>query len=158
MPKFKVTPVAESIPFEPTEDISADNVQDAVSGGVNTALNTPRYSINCIHNGTVSNGTFIGYLNTIPGDSTPIVIPVKSDFVEYTFSNSNSNADFTLEFRKGSTTATPFHTISKVDTLNFVDIITPEEFLTGEEIYIKYVDDGTNASDVGLVLFFKALP
>lgn len=164
----KKSVVAESVPFDNNPNgtpiftqSSPENVQEAISAGgekAQTALDTPRYSIPLIYNGTVGNNTFIGYSNLVPGDDTPILIPVKSTLIEFSFSNANANASYTLEFRKGSTTATPFASISKTNTKNFVDNSIDQEFLAGEEIYIKYIDDGTNASDVGLVLFFKAVP
>lgn len=155
-------PVAEEIPFENDgTDFDSINLQDAVEEagtGVTVALNTPRYTLVLQHNGTVGNNTFFGYSNLLPGDDTPIIVPIKSDLFEFTFSNSNSNADYTLEFRKNSTTGTTFYTVSKVNTQFFVDTTVNESFLEGDEVYIKYIDDGNNASDVGLVLVFKAVP
>lgn len=148
---------ARSIVFSPTESILATTVQEAVNSGVGTALNTPRFSIPLVYNGTLSNNEFIGYSNLIPGDSTPIVIPIDCVMEEYTFSNSNM-ADFTIELRKNSTTATVFNSTSKTDTDNFVASGINETFTQGDTIYIKYIDNGTNAQDAGIVLIFRALP
>ena len=162
MARIRKSDVAESIPFNNTgTDFVATELQGAVEEagtGVTTALNTPRYTLVLQHNGTVGNNTFFGYSNLLPGDSTPIIVPIKSDLFEFTFSNSNSSADYTLEFRKNSTTGTAFYTVSKVNTQFFIDDIINESFVAGDEVYIKYLDDGNNASDVGLVLVFKAVP
>lgn len=144
-----------------TSGLSSNTAREAIdeaAENADTALNTPRYTLLLQHNGTVSNGTFLGYSSLIPGDAIPVLIPISSDLIEFTFSNQNSNADYTLEFRKGSTVATPFYTVSKVNTQFFVDTTINESFVTGDEIYVKYVDDGNNASDAVMVLFFKATP
>lgn len=114
-----------------------------------------RYAIVLQHNGTVSDGTFIGYDSLLPGNTTPIVIPRDSILKDLSFSNSNSSADYTIEFRKNSTVATPFYSVSKVNTKLFTEIDIDETFSSGDELYIKYVDDGTNASDAVIVLFLQ---
>lgn len=158
--RFNITDTADSVPFDnATNGYTADNVQAAIEEGVTSALETPIYTVVLQHNGTVSNGTFLGYDSLIPGDSTPIIIPRDADFTRFTFSNSNSNADYTLYFRKNSTVATPFYSISKVNTQFFQQALpTPEPFLAGDRIFIEYQDDGTNASDAVLVLGFRAEP
>lgn len=143
-------------------DITTSNVQDAIVEAAErsqSALDTPIYTILLQYNGTVSNNTFIGYDSLLPGDSTPIIIPKAADFTGFSFSNGNSDADYTLEFRKNSTVATPFYTISKINTQFFQqELPTPEDFLAGDQIYIKYIDDGTNANDVAILLNFRAEP
>lgn len=149
---------AASIRYTPTTFVTEDNVQDAIGTGINTAIQTPRYTIPLLYNGTVGNNEFIGYTNLLPGDSTPIIIPVKSSLQEYTFSNGNSNADYTIELRKNSTTATVFNTVSKTNTQFFVESSIGESFLAGDEIYIKYLDNGNNANDVAIILTFRVDP
>lgn len=155
-----ITPVAESIPFDnATNGYVSDNVQGALEEGVSTALNTPIYTILLQHNGTVSNNTFLGYDSLLPGDATPIIIPKDADFTAFTFSNSDASADYTLEFRKNGTAVATFYTVSKTDTQFFQQTLpTPQSFVAGDQIYIKYIDDGTNASDAALVLNFRAIP
>jgi len=148
---------ASNIRFTPTSSIAEINVQDAIGSGVNTALNTPRYGIPLIYNGVVSNNEFIGYSNLLPGDETPIIIPVDSEITGYTFSNSRADASYTIELRKNSETATPFNTTSKITTKNFIQSELSEEFAAGDSIFVKYLDDGVNASDVGILLTFKAI-
>lgn len=161
------TQVAESIPFDNNPDgtpiftqSSPKNVQEAISAGgekAQVALDTPRYTILLQNNGTVSNNTFIGYDSLIPGDSTPVIIPIKSQLIEYTFSNSNS-ADFTLEFRKNTLVGTPFYSDPRTSTQFYAEDGIDESFEAGDEIYIKYIDNGTNSSDAVIVLVLKAVP
>ena len=114
-----------------------------------------RYALVLQHNGTVGNGTFFGYSNLINGLDTPIVIPRNSTLKDLSFSNANASADFTIYLRKNSSTATPFYTITKTNSDNFTEIDINELFSAGDLIYLEYQDNGTNASDVGIVLFFR---
>lgn len=157
----KYSNFANSVRFTSTTDLTSVEVNSAINESAllaDLALNTPRYAIPLVYNGTVGNNTFIGYSNLVPGDATPIVIPIKSRLIEYTFSNSNASADFTIELIKNSTTNTAFNSESKINTASFVKTGLNELFLSGETIYIKYLDNGTNASDCVIVLFFKAVP
>ena len=144
---------ASNVFFDNTE---YDNVQDGLAN-VGDLVATLVVPIPLVYNGNLSNNEFIGYNNLVSGDDTPIVSPLNGNFTGFTFSNSRNSADFALEFRRGSTTATPFFTWSVDNTRNAaIEIPTPEPFSLGEEIYIKYIDEGTNASDAGIVLLFKA--
>jgi len=159
------TPVAQSTPFEPNRNpdyngnvgaLSADNVQDAIEEAYNNAPGKiARYTITLTHNGAVGNGTFFGYSNLIPGDASPILFPFASTLTEFTFTNKKNKADYTLKFRKNSTTATPFYTVSKVNTQFFSDANVNETFAAGDTIFVQYQDDGANARDVGIVLFLQ---
>lgn len=136
---------------DPAETFTAfDDVADAAFAA--------RYTLTLQHNGTVGNGTFFGYSNLLPGDATPVLAPINSVFKGFTFSNANSGADYTLEFRKNSTTGTVFYTISKVNTQFFTQDVPDESFNAGDAIYVKYVDDGNNASDAGIVLYYQVIP
>lgn len=158
-------PVAEATPFEPGRNpdstgqqsqLTKENVQDAIEEAYWTAPGLiARFTLTCLHNGTISDDTFFGYSDLISGDATPIIIPKKSTFLEFTFSNQRSNADYTLEFRKNSTTATPFLTVSKTNTQFFFEDGISEPFNAGDAIFIKYVDNGTNARDCALVMYFR---
>ena len=155
--RFHTTDVAESVPFDNEGNgFDSDNVQDAIEE-VDSEINPLRVPINLIYNGTLSNGDFIGYSNLLPGDETPIIIPITGSFVEFTWSNKNANADFALEFRLNSTVGTPFFTWSVDNTQTAAVVLpTPESVTIGDEIYVKYIDEGTNAQDAAIVLLFKS--
>ena len=156
---------ADAVAFDNSAPVftesNPDNVQDAIAAGgekAQVALDTPRYAIALQYNGTVRNNTFFGYSNLIPGDDTPVVIPVKSQLIEYSFSNSSSGADYTIEIRKGSTTSTVLDTQAQTNTQFFVRSGLAIDFDAGDTIFCKYLDNGKNASDAAIVLFFKAVP
>lgn len=157
---WKIIPNATDVPFDnSTNGYTADNVQDAIEEGVSLALQTPIFPLSLLWNGTVSNGKWYGYSNLLPGDETPIVIPSKSEFIGFTWSNGNTGADFTLHFKKNSTGAADFLSDSRTNTqfYNYF-LVTPELFLAGETIFIQHEDDGTNANDVGFILIFRTIP
>lgn len=145
----------ENMPFaEP--GFSADNVSDAILETGNAVANLV-VPITLVQNGTLSGGSFLGYNNLLPGDTTPIVAPITGQFVSFTWSNKKTNCDFALEFRLNSTTATPFFTWSVDNTQTAsVDLVTPEAVTGGQTFYVKYIDEGVNASDAAVVLNFKS--
>jgi hypothetical protein len=154
---FSKTQLAQNTPFDnDTNGFVSDDVQAAIEE-VGTFAFVARYTINLLHKGTVSGGTFLGYSEVIPGNSTPVLIPVDSIMKAFSFSNNSALADYTLYFRKNSTIATPFYTISKVNTQFFSQSIPDESFNAGDAIYVSYQDDGQNAADVGLMLVFQAV-
>lgn len=143
----------ESMQFQDADvpsNVSLQKLNEGAGFGI-----VGRYALPLIYNGTLSDGTFIGYLNTVNGLDTPIIIPRDSVLKDLTFSNRNSNADYTLYLRKNSPTATPFHTITKTNTASFTELDIDESFLAGEAIYIEYQDDGQNANDAVIVLFLR---
>lgn len=124
---------------------------------LNAAAFASRFSINLQHNGSVSGGTFLGYNELIPGDTSPVVIPVNAVMKAFSFTNSSNTADYTLIFRKNSTGATPFLSVSKVNTQFFAQSVSDQSFSAGDRIYVQYQDDGNNASDVAMTLMFQAV-
>jgi hypothetical protein len=164
MPSPFTTQVGASTPFDGTEEtdgtpvspvFASDNVRDGIIEAREEALGLPRFTLNLSYNGVIANNTFIGYLNTIPGNTTPVTFPFDCVVEEFTFSNSRTGADYTLEFRKNTTGGAAFFDISKVNTQFFSDITISETFSAGDSIYIKYKDDGRNAKDVVIVLYFR---
>lgn len=116
-----------------------------------------RFTISLQHNGTVGGGTFLGYNELIPGNSTPVIVPSNSVFKGFTFSNNSAAADYTLEIRQNTQVGTPLYTISKVNTQFFSQTGLNFSFTSGDQIFVKYVDDGGNAADVGMNLIFQAV-
>ena len=147
-----VKDVNDEISFTDSE-ISDVTVKELKNGA--DLAQVGRYAIALTHNGTVGNGTFFGFSNLINGLDTPIVIPRDSTLKDLTFSNSNSSADFTLFLRKNSSVATAFYTITKTNSNFFTEIDIDGIFLQGDLIYVEYQDDGTNANDVGIILFLR---
>ncbi len=149
---------ADSIFFDDSASTSVegDDVQEALES-IDELVSPLVVPITLAYNGSLSNNEFIGYTNLIPGDDTPIISPITGLFTGFTWSNRNSNADFALEFRKNTTGGAAFFTWSVDNTQTAsVDLVTPEAFTAGDEIYVKYIDEGQNGTDAVIVLRFKA--
>lgn len=136
---------------------NAEAAIDEAASQAQTALITPRYTISLQYNGTVSNNTFIGYAANIPGDTSPVTIPLKARLKEIAYTNKNS-ADFNLEFRINTTGGGAFKTITKTTTQFFTDNTFAQLFDAGDRIYVKYISTGTNSQDVSVLLSFQAEP
>jgi len=151
---------AFGVPFrsDPTRvnGFIAKDTQTAIEE-VRSIANPLIVPINLIYNGTLSNGNFIGYNNLLPGDLTPIIVPISGTFTGFTWSNRDADSDFDLEFRKNTTGGSPFFTWSVTNTKTAdVNLGTPETITAGDTFYVKYVDQGSNATDASIVLKFKA--
>ena len=155
--RHSIKEVADSVPFDnDTNGFTSENVQEAIEE-VQDIASPLRVPISLIYNGTLSNGDFIGYSNLLPGDNTPIIVPITGSFVEFTWSNNNASADFALEFRINTTGGAAFFTWSVDNTQTAAVVLpVPESFSIGDEIYVKYIDEGTNARDAAIVLLFKS--
>jgi hypothetical protein len=153
------TSVAESTPFDNTgNDFVSDNVQDAIEEAKQNAEGFPRAGIRGVYNGTVGNNNWLGPSELLP--NTPFVVfPVNTKLNEITWSNQTSNVAFRIEFRTVSKTGTIFYTMQVtspnpgygyISGLNFT-------FSPGDVIYAQYLDDGTNCSDMDLILWISRI-
>ena len=157
MPGPFTYPVSESIYFDGSaEAMSSDNAQDGILEAYGQA-SAAVYTILLVYNGTLSGTQFISYSNLTPG--VPIVIPIDSFFVGFTYSNTSAAADYTMEFRNNTDAGAAFYSVSKTDTKYFAQTLpTPQLFTEGSFISVKYIDDGGNSNDGVWALVFKAAP
>jgi len=153
---WTIKEVARSIPFE-DENFDSDNAEDAIVESLNTSISLPRFPVILVMNGTMSNGDWITYSSLTP--SAPIIIPTKCELREITWSNSRTSVEFDLEFYKNGRGTTAYATrevrsggASKGQFLSLSDAFDALDTLD-----IKYIDQGTNASDLVLVLFFQTV-
>ena len=153
-----ITQVAESIPFDnESNGFSADQAQAAIVEARNSAISLPRFPIILVMNGTISNGDWITYSNLTPNIS--IIIPSKCELREVTWSNSNTSVEFDLEFYKNGRTSTKYATreVRSGSTSAGQFLSLSDAFDATDTLDIKYVDRGTNASDLVIVLFFQTV-
>lgn len=155
--RITITQTAESTPFDgENSPVSGENVKEALEDVYGLAFPLVT-TINITQNGTLSNGDWLGYSNLLPGDDTPIVIPITGTLVGLTWSNRRNTADFALEFRLNSTTNPIFYTYTTTNTqTDNIVLPTPEPVTEGDTIFIQYIDQGKNAADANIVLRFKA--
>lgn len=154
------TPVAEQIPFDnDTNDFDSDNVQDAIEESQETAKGFPRAGLPLIHNGTVSNNDLISYSNLTP--NVPIVFPVETQINEVTFSNDRTSVECDIELWLddvgGSGTLAKTLNISTGGGVTEVFDINADNVILspGQILQLRYIDQGTNARDMAVVLWIS---
>jgi len=149
--------IALTTPFDnSTNGFTADEVQSAIEEARQIALDLPVYTIPLIMNGTMSNGDWITYSNLTPDNS--IRIPIKSELKAFTYDNTRTSVDFDMEFYLNGRTTTKYAT-REVRNVDYGGIFTglSDPFDPGDTLDIKYVDQGTNASDLTVILFFRVV-
>ena len=152
------TQVASSVPFDNNgTNFDSSNAQDAIEESLLTSISLPRFPINLVMNGTMSNGDWVTYSNLVPASS--VIIPAKCELREITWSNTRTSVEFDLEFYKNGRTTTKYVTRSvssgAESSGQFLSLSDP--FDATDTIDIKYIDQGTNASDLVIVLFFQTV-
>jgi len=152
------SPACGAIPFSDT-NFTATDVCSAIIEAKQNAEGFPRAGIRGSYNGTVSGGSWLGPNELLP--NTPLaVFPVKTKINEITWANATVNTQFHIEFRSVSKTGTIFYTLTVTSTnpgYGYVSGLT-YTFDPGSVIYAQYQDDGTNASDMDLILWISRVP
>jgi len=157
----KFTPVAEQVPFDNEGTVLvSDTTQEAILETLEKAAGFPRAGLALVQNGTSSNGDLISY-SSLTAD-TPIVFPVNTQINEMTISNNRNSVECDIEIWDGGVAAgTLVKTVSFSTGANksdFVDLnIDNLTFVAGDEIQLKYVDTGTNARDLVVVLWISRI-
>jgi len=154
---------AEDIVFNNTSNgYTATEVQSAIEESFNSAILKPRFSIVTTFNGTTGN-EYLGYSELIPGDKTPIRIPLNSVLKEITV----AYRDTLL----GSASIDGTYRLYKNGLSNPGDVVHTEVFsnqnngklITGLNISFnandymvgQWVDQGSNPKDMVIVYFFQ---
>lgn len=154
------TQVAKSTPFNDS-GFTSTNAQDAIIEAKQNAEGFPRAGLPLIYNGTVGNNDLISYSNLTP--SVPIVFPVNTKLNELTFANAKTSVECDIEIWKdGVDTGTLVKTINistGVSDNDFFDVNSDNiTFNAGQIVQLKYIDQGTNASDLVIVLWISRIP
>jgi hypothetical protein len=158
--KIIVSSVAKSVPFDnATNGFIAQETQSAIEEAKQNAEGFPRAGIILTANGTQSNGDWISYSELTP--SAKIVFPVNSRLNEITFSNNTPDVEFALEFYKNGTAIGNLVYTWTVNTSPGVDFSYTSginiNFVAGDWIRIKYIDQGDNTSDLNVVLWISRI-
>jgi hypothetical protein len=156
------TPVADQIPFDnESNGYVSETTQEAIEETRELAAGFPRAGLALVYNGTAGNNDIISYSNLTP--NTPIVFPVNTQINELTFANNRTSIECDLEIWDGGVaTGTLVKTVSvsTAATNNQVFDLNADNltFSAGDFIQIRYIDQGTNARDMVLVLWISRIP
>ncbi len=159
MPKVTSTPVAKSVPFDNTSNsFTSTETQSAIEEAKLNAEGFPRAGIVLIANGTANNNDWICYNELVSGNK--IVFPVNTKLNELTWTNTKVNVSFNLEIYKngiaGGNLVYTYTVTSDADGLGYLAGINLS-FNAGDWIRVKYIDTGTNCSDLVVTLWISRI-
>jgi hypothetical protein len=161
MTHIKTNDVASSVPFDnSTNGFTSTDTQAAVEEARRYSEGFPRAGLTLIANGTTSNNQWVAYTDLLPNTPVgPWAVNVKLH--EISWSNTTSNVSFDLEFYKnGTAIGNLFHTLQVRSTnpgYGYVNGLT-YEFAAGDYLKVKYIDQGTNATDLAVILWISRIP
>jgi len=134
--------------------LQSTEVRSAILEVLNKA-NSAIFPISILYNGTATGNFFMSYSNLTP--NSPMIVAVNANLVAMSFSNSNQNADYTLNFRNNTNIGLPFYSITKSGVKSFSQAIPAETFNAGDFISLEYMDDGNNGQDIVIQLYFTVI-
>lgn len=156
MSKVFESQVAYSTPFDNTSNgFTSEDVQSAIEEAQTTATGLIQYVITILHNGTVGN-VWLGKSEVLP--NTPSYVANRNvRLTGISWSNTNASADFDLVFYKNTRTGSSFRTYSTTNNKTGYETGWTDDFSAGDYLEIESIDQGGNASDLGLDLHFTVL-
>ena len=127
------------------------------NGKMRTAdIQASRATIMLTNNGVLGDNAWMPWVNGVPTNASPIVIPWNCRLVEIAFSNNRTSVDGNFEFYlNGSAPGDIFRTWN-FNNVNLVQTLTgiSDAFTAGDLIRIQWDDQGQNPRDIAFVLFF----
>ena len=158
-PLNKCTILLTSAQTGKVQIIAEDTIQSpyyAVADKLQSQIGSARFPIQLIMNGTVSNNDYVSYSNLV---DARIRFPTNSRLSEITWDNSNTSVDFDIQFFRYYADGTaysgnPFYTY-EVRNVDYGSIVTDLDFnlAAGDYIRLLYKDQGSNCSDLAMVLW-----
>lgn len=110
------------------------------------------------HNGTLSNNQLVGYTNLA---NNAVVVGFKSKLLRITCVTRNTTPDYSLDFFDGEADGgnnNGFYRFTVANATPIEGFVTGSPtFDAGDRLGIYYRDEGVNANDLNLVLFFEAI-
>ena len=150
-----ISAIAKAIGFDnSTNGFTSTDVQAAIEEAKQNAEGFPRAGIRSTYNGTVSGNQWLGPSELL--SNTPLMVaPIKLKINEITWSNQSANVAFRIQFRINSRTGTIFYTLTVTSPNSGYGYVTGVDYTLnpGDTIHAQYLDDGTNASDMDLILW-----
>lgn len=137
---------------------TAKFTQTAIEEAKATAVGKPRFTIVTTFNSTIGNNNWLGYNELLPGNVTPIRLPMGCSLRELSFSWSGVAVDGKYElYKNGTAIGNRIYQGPSWTNQNSGAIITGLNltFVSGDYIVGKWIDTGDNPSDMALVYYFQ---
>lgn len=155
-----ISAIAKAIGFDnSTNGFIATDVQTAIEEAKQNAEGFPRAGIRSTYNSVVSANQWLGPSELLP--NTPLVIAAqKIKINEISWANQTTNVAFRIQFRLNSRTGTIFYTLTVTSPNSGYGYVTGVNYTlnAGDTIHAQYLDDGTNCSDMDLILWVSRVP
>lgn len=161
MPGPFTSPVAQSVPFDPTVTnyLTALNVQDAIDQITALIQGQVRLVLLNLYNSTWTNNAFLGRSELLP--STPIKFAKNIVIYELAFQNQNTTKNFFLDIYKNGQLAGNLVTTLTVNTLTGTGQIFTGlniSFNAGDTLFYRYRNiSGTSPSDSSIEIYCKVV-
>lgn len=149
---------------------TSQNTQEAIEEAKNLAIAASRFAITTFFNGTIGNNNWLGFSEVIPGNQVPIRLPIKCRLKEIQFSYAQSSllgiplgseqVDGRFDLYKNGLTS-PDDVVFQGSFVNqaggkyFTNVNV--DFVAGDFMVGRWVDQGDNPSDMAIVYFFEVL-
>lgn len=163
MSAIKKSAHSAEIPFDnDTNNFDAEDAQAAIEEARDSAAGFPRSGLALVQNGTMGNNDLISYSNLTP--QTPILFPVNTQINELTFANNRNSVECDIEIWDGLVNVGTLVKTVSISTgsgikTQAVDLNADNlTFNAGDEIQLRYKDQGTNARDMVIVLWISRIP
>lgn len=158
--KGLISAIAKAVGFDNSlNGFTSTNVQSAIEEAKQNAEGFPRAGIRSTYNSTVSGNQWLGPSELL--SNTPLLVaPVKLKINEITWSNQTANVSFRIQFRLNSRTGTVFYTLDVDSPNSGYGYVSGIDYTlnAGDTVHAQYLDDGTNVSDMDLVLWVSRVP
>jgi hypothetical protein len=132
--------------------------QEAIEEAKATAIGKPRFTIVTTFNGTIGANNWLGYSELLPGNTSPIRLPINCVLKELSFSWVGSAVDGQFElYTNGLVVANRIYQGPSWTNQASGAIITGLNITISANDYIvgKWIDTGDNPSDMALVYYFQ---
>lgn len=152
---YSADPVAASIPFDnSTNGFASDMTQQAIEEAKAASEGFPRSGIRATSNGFLTNNEWIGP-NELLSNTPLIIAPVSLKINEITWANSNTNVEFTIQFRLNSKTGPIVFSVTGTSPNSGSGFVTGVNYVLnpGQTLWAQYIDNGNNMNDLDLILW-----
>lgn len=137
-----------------TNGFTSNDVQSAIEEADSNNTNA-RVSISLLNNSTVTNNAWIGYSELIPSNTTPVVLPWNCQMTNISFANTTSSIEGIFEiYKNGLLVANRIYQWQFTNSPSYRYITLTLNFIAGDRLSFKWIDQGDNPSDAVWVLFF----
>jgi len=152
-----LTQHARGTPFDNSiNGFVATETQSAIEEAKSAALGLAQWIVSINRNAIMINNNWFGR-NELMSNSASYVFNRATRLISLSWTNTNEDCSFDLEFYKNGRETTKIYTYEvRLKTMGYIFGLS-YDFVAGDYLDIKYIDQGQNASDMGLDIGMTAI-